>query len=391
MNSFLNIILVGDWEEYHRKGFVSAVANRIEEWSDTLLIHSPLSLLIHPIIKFKKRFLPHLKGYYKPKILKNNIHIYTPVILFHYNLWLKFPFLAYFDSVIMKFQIKRYIKRNYNSMKTVLWVTIPGQIYFSKVFNTDYLVYDTFDDNELSYSGEKMDKAYKFNRELIRKADMTICLARYTYNKYFLESPNAVYIPNANSYSLYKKNENKNESTELDSIKEPIIGYLGNIRNWIDFELIKYILDNYKGIKLVFIGMVLRSAINDMKILKEYNNFIHIDFINVKKIPSYMKCFDVGIIPFKVNNFTSSVFPNKFFEYMASEIPIVTTALPELNEYSKYVGFAKSKEDFLKFCKSAINGEYDNLIKSYKDLASKNDWSDRADTVNNYLKKFFNI
>jgi len=391
MNRFLNIILVGDWKEYHRKGFVMEVANKIEDWSDTMLIHSPLSLLIHPIIKFKKRFLSHLKGEFKPNSINENTKIMTPVIIFHYNLWLKFPLFAYIDSFLMKLQIKKYIKKNYNLRKVVLWVTVPGQIYFTKVFPYDYLVYDTFDDNELSYSGEILKKEFKVNRALIRKADLTICLARYTYNKYIQESANSVYIPNANSYSLYRKQDNTGEAKELIGIDKPIIGYLGNIRNWIDFELIKYLLDNCKDYYIVFIGMILRSAKENMKELNNYKNFIHIDFVNVNKIPSYMKKFDVGIIPFKVNDFTSSVFPNKFFEYMASEIPIVTTALPELDEYSKYVGYAKNKDEFLLYCKKAINGDYKNIITHYKSLASQNDWSFRAGNVNNYLKKIVNL
>ncbi len=56
---------------------------------------------------------------------------------------------------------------------------------------------------------------------------------------------------------------------------------------------------------------------------------------------------DVMIIPFVLNEITSSTSPVKLFEYMAMKKPIVTTDMLECRKY-KSVLIGKNYEDFIK-------------------------------------------
>jgi glycosyltransferase involved in cell wall biosynthesis len=103
-------------------------------------------------------------------------------------------------------------------------------------------------------------------------------------------------------------------------------------------------------------------------------------------LPSYLKKFKVGIIPFKLNKFMDSVFPNKFFEYMARGIPIVTTALPELQDYRDLIGYSLSKEEFINNCQDAVNGKFEKFREQYKYIAGNNTWEHRAMLVNEILR-----
>jgi len=50
-------------------------------------------------------------------------------------------------------------------------------------------------------------------------------------------------------------------------------------------------------------------------------------------LPGYAAHFDVGIIPFHVNELTMAVNPIKLREMLAAGCPVVSTALPEVESY----------------------------------------------------------
>ena len=51
------------------------------------------------------------------------------------------------------------------------------------------------------------------------------------------------------------------------------------------------------------------------------------------ELPAYLKGCDVAVIPYRSNEYTESVFPIKFFEYMASGKPVVVSRLPALEGF----------------------------------------------------------
>jgi glycosyltransferase involved in cell wall biosynthesis len=202
---------------------------------------------------------------------------------------------------------------------------------------------------------------------------------------------NSILVNNGNDYETLAKNDLLNIQNELSNINKPIIGYLGGIRNWIDFDLLEYLINEIKEAHFVFISLVYRNAKPNFIKLLSHKNVTWIKYKQQNELPSYLRKFNVGLIPFKINKFMDGVFPNKFFEYMACEVPIVTTALPELEKYSQIIGFSQTRQDFLKNCKMAINGNFDEKVKFYSELAKINSWSNKAEYINTHIKNILNI
>lgn len=76
--------------------------------------------------------------------------------------------------------------------------------------------------------------------------------------------------------------------------------------------------------------------------------------VQLEDVPEVMSSFDVGIIPAPLNRYTESMFPMKFFEYLACGIPVVASALPSLRQFSDTVTLADSFEDFVEGVDSAL-------------------------------------
>jgi len=104
------------------------------------------------------------------------------------------------------------------------------------------------------------------------------------------------------------------------------------------------------------------------------------------ELPNYIKHFDVCIIPYNINNYTETVFPLKFFEYMATGKPIVTTNLPALDEYKDIVGYAKDKEEFMDYIEKALKEEDQVRINERLKIAKANSWDARVEEMIKIIK-----
>ena len=144
------------------------------------------------------------------------------------------------------------------------------------------------------------------------------------------------------------KTENIKLKNKFLNLKKPIIGFLGQIKNVIDVDLIKKITKKFKNCSLVLVGPI----DSDMKNLKNISeNIILLGKQNHKDIPFILNQFKVGIIPYVKNSFTNSINPAKLNEYIASNLSVVSTNLNEVVNYNKnnknIVLVSKNHNEFL--------------------------------------------
>ena len=52
------------------------------------------------------------------------------------------------------------------------------------------------------------------------------------------------------------------------------------------------------------------------------------------RCPRYVKRFDVGIVPYRLTEYTANVYPTKLNEYLVMGIPVVATDLPEIRRFN---------------------------------------------------------
>jgi glycosyltransferase involved in cell wall biosynthesis len=361
--NILNVFLISsDWKYHHRKNFIRSVAKNIGE---VLVIQSPVSLVINLFLKFKERFIGYFAGDYKPGIIENEIYSFTPLIVFHITLWINCSVIAYLDSFIYSYQINRFIKRKYSGKKIYLWVYAPQHRYLLGRLKYEKLLYDYCDDLEYDYDGNRIEKQKLLNEILVPECDYVFTVSELTMQRMIKLNKNSYRIYNGYNPDVFSQNK-VFEKTVLDEIKKPILGYHGPITALIDIVLVERLLNETDAV-IVFIGYIDRNGTEYYKKLRDYENFIHLDYISIDKIANYVSKFTVGIIPLKINDFLSGAFPNKFFEFLAMGKPIVTTAVPELKEFNNIIKYSSSIDEFINNCMELIhnNEQFHGLDKDF--------------------------
>jgi hypothetical protein len=160
---------------------------------------------------------------------------------------------------------------------------------------------------------------------------------------------------------------------DVKMIKKPIIGYIGAMDSWFDFDIVKDISEKYPNMSIVLLGPIFPGAKCEIDMMRKYHNVIFVDKKPQELLPNYIRTFDICIIPFKINDLTISVNPIKLYEYMASGKNIISTNMPEAEKYKDIIYVTNSKKEFVDSIEKVLYKipDIDKLLR----IAENHDWN----------------
>ncbi len=245
------------------------------------------------------------------------------------------------------------------------------------------ICYDVIDDKlEFEATPKWLEPNHQY---LIRKSNIIITSAESLYKKITRERNSVFLIGNGADVSHFKKALNNIEiPPDVCCIKNPILGYIGAIGEWIDFALLEKVLQKYPGVSVVMIGWVFnkqRKAIRSLS--KNYNNFHFLRRRSYDVLPNYVKAFKACIIPFRIYELTKSVNPTKLYEYLAAGKPIICTALPELEKYKNVIYLARDQDEFVELVNKALTSKHD--VSKFLQIAEEHDWKIKVKEMVNLI------
>lgn len=107
----------------------------------------------------------------------------------------------------------------------------------------------------------------------------------------------------------------------------------------------------YQWLLVLFYGLILAIASllpSGTGPLNGWDASLSPSLQNLLHFPAYCKQFDVGLIPFKINELTLAVNPIKLREYLAAGLPVVSTPMPEVQVYEHLIEIAETHEQTIK-------------------------------------------
>ncbi len=212
---------------------------------------------------------------------------------------------------------------------------------------------------------------------VIATADKLYDDVKKVRKKRFALSTNGV---NIEDFIRNENDEVPEKIAELKNKYDRILCYYGSLAKWYDYPLIKKISKKYPNYAIVLIGMEYDDSFRKSKV-DSLENVYYLGKINYLELHKYSENTDLLMIPFLINEITESTSPVKLFEYMATNVPILTTDMKECRKY-KSVIIGKDHEDFLNKIDSTINLIND---KEYLELemseALENTWEQKATII----------
>ena len=257
-------------------------------------------------------------------------------------------------------------------------------------FRSPSLIYDVVDDIKVFYADQKL--ITKYHYQMLKDAKWVLVTAHKLLEEVKQERADAVYCPNGVDYEhfqLPKSGSSQQIPPDLSEIvaqRGPVIGYYGALAHWFDYELLKKLAIMRPNFSFVLIGPDYDGSIK----LAGIDKFRNIYWLGVKPyydLPNYLKCFDVAMIPFQLNDITHATSPLKLFEYMAGGKPTVVTPMRESMGYEGVL-VGRDLEDFASKLDEALKLAHDPIFHNILErVARENTWDARASQILVELKK----
>lgn len=280
--------------------------------------------------------------FYQRIVHLDNLILVRPLFL---PLHHKFKFTERFDRIVTSWLLRRVLRTQGREKFDVTLVSHPYFNFAVPVAPSNVLVYDCNDPCEEFYADDDETRRrwiLKHETELLQKADVVFATAKRLLKKCKALNSNVYLATNGVPSSFFQTDQRVPH--DIAAIKPPIVGYVGTIADWLDFDLLRSLALKNSDLSFVFIGRILltNTKLAAFKALKALKNVFFLEQKRHDEIPAYINQFSVGLIPFKVNPLTQSVNPVKLFEYLAVGVPVVSSPLDEVLEFSDIVYVAEN-------------------------------------------------
>tara|TARA_Y100000591_G_C21853096_1_gene712980 strand:- start:1696 stop:2874 length:1179 start_codon:yes stop_codon:yes gene_type:complete len=348
-----------------------------------LYIESPPNLL--SFFTRRKEFIKLLRrGKKGPKQLIKNVWVTTFLYFLPFR-GSKYIFGSEIINKINQYFIRKKLLRYINDLdlkNPIIFISSANAVPLLKTFPNSLKIYHCSDDYTVISAFPESFK--NIEKKLIKSCDLVVTTADELLKSKSRHAKDIISIPNGANISHFSKVQN-NElliKDEIAGFKKPIVGYVGSIFQWLDLEWIAFAAHKLSNYNFIFIGPITI----DISSLENFDNIHFIGPRDYEEIPSYIKAFDVAVIPFVIDEVTLKASPIKFYEYLASGIPIVSTKLPDLEGFKDLVYLAENKEEYVEFLNSAIQNDNVELQKKRMDVSLRFSWENRFDTLNEKIK-----
>lgn len=266
------------------------------------------------------------------------------------------------------------LAREFSIRRPIIWFYTPMMLDWAKPFHpASALVYDCMD--ELSKFRFAPASLLERETQLLASADAVFTGGQSLYEAKKERHHNVHAFPSSIDVRHFKQARAEQPDPEDQrSIGRPRIGYAGVIDERIDLDLLAQIADKRPDWNLVMIGPVVKI---DPGSLPRRSNIHYLGMKKYEELPAYFAHWDVGIMPFALNESTEFISPTKTPEYLAAGLPVVSTPIKDVvRPYGRHglVNIAATSNEFVDSIETAIKADDPLRLVEVDEFLSHTSW-----------------
>ena len=170
---------------------------------------------------------------------------------------------------------------------------------------------------------------------------------------------------------------------DVADLPGPVFGFFGVVDERMDYNLVAALADAHPEGSVVIIGPMTKI---DPASVPQRPNLHWLGGRDYQQLPSYVKKFDVCLMPFAINEATEYINPTKALEYMATERPIVSTPVEDVVlQFTGVVKISQTSEEFIRLCGEAATAPDQAAIKRGKMLSERNSWESIVEAMEGHI------
>ena len=203
-------------------------------------------------------------------------------------------------------------------------------------------------------------------------------------NKKRRETLPHLYLPHGVDYDHFASKQTEMIPIEaLETLRKPVVGIFGTLDARVHLSTIAFLAKRFPACSFVVIGL----ASVPLTIFEEIENVYYLGQVPYASLPLYARYFDVGLIPYVLNDYTRGINPLKLMEYYAVGMPVIATLLPDLERAPGPLYFAETHEEFCNRLDKILQSDLPELRRQAQEVARKNSWSARTESFVQFVEQ----
>ena len=233
------------------------------------------------------------------------------------------------------------------------------------------LIFYDFNDSPFQFAGVP-GFAEGYWRATLDQVDALFVVSEY-YRRELAGRTSKPLIPLGNGVETAHFETPRPVPADLAALPRPLLGYVGLLSHFLDFELLEALRRSRRGGTLVLIGPETPATRERLRALQALEGVALLGSRPYADVPAYMQALDVGIIPFRAQDpYVQGMNPNKVYQYLASGIPVVTTPVLDLSPEPPHLQFATDTPSTIAAVHRALDAPGDAAAR--RAMARRYDW-----------------
>jgi glycosyltransferase involved in cell wall biosynthesis len=176
-----------------------------------------------------------------------------------------------------------------------------------------------------------------------------------------------------------------------DETRQSRAVFAGNLTtSKVDFELLHSLAA--AGVRVTLTGPTSIDGTSAQREMDDLLALAGIDYVG--SLPSaelarVLASSMVGLIPYRLNEYTAGVFPMKVYEYLAAGLKVVSTALPSLEQTASDDLVLAEGESFVKAVQAGFESWSEQAVTRRRALARGHSWQARGEQALNLIDGLF--
>jgi UDP-galactopyranose mutase len=238
-----------------------------------------------------------------------------------------------------------------NGDNPIVWFYTPMALPLLKQLHASIVVYDCMD--ELSAFQNAPKQLLQREKALLNIANIVFTGGPSLYQAKRSLHPNVHCFPSSVDAVHFEQALDRTNSHPLQaSINGPRLGFYGVIDERLDLNLISALADSHPSWQIIIVGPVVKI---NPDTLPKRANIHYLGQQSYQALPQFLAEWDVCLLPFALNDATRFISPTKVLEYMAAQLPIVSTAINDVVvPYGEIVAIGYDTQEFISACEAAL-------------------------------------
>ncbi len=232
-----------------------------------------------------------------------------------------------------------------------LWTFLPNTADYIGTLGEELAIYYCVDEwSMFSYLDKGSTVAAE--QKLLDRVDATFAINHALADAKRGRCPSTFVSPHGVDHAQFARalDDSTAIPADLAALPGPRIGFYGTLRDWVDFELIAAVARARPAWSFALLG----QQLGDLSALRGIPNIHLLGQKPHDSLPAYCKGFDVGIIPYRIDERMAFVNPLKMREYLSAGLPVVSTAVPEVKRYPELCRIASTPDEFVAAIDAAL-------------------------------------